>query len=104
MAEGDAFGRTFGARGEEDYGGVVGADFFVGVGGFGIVVYSLTLTALVIDLVMSTNITWFSTMYGLNYLVGQGYAVLAISVITVILLLGAMVLYVRQMFKIGEVD
>jgi N,N'-diacetylchitobiose transport system permease protein len=28
----------------------------------------------------------------------------AISVITVLLLLGAMVLYVRQMFKIGEVD
>ena len=57
---------------------------FENISGFGIVVYSLTLTALVIDLVMSTNITWFSTMYGLNYLVGQGYAVLAISVITVV--------------------
>jgi hypothetical protein len=57
---------------------------FENIGGFGIVVYSITLTALVIDLVMSTNITWFSTMYGLNYLVGQGYAVLALSVITVV--------------------
>ena len=57
---------------------------FENISGFGIVVYSLTLTALVIDLVMSTNITWFSTMYGLNYLVGQGYVVLAISVITVV--------------------
>lgn len=57
---------------------------FENISGFGIVVYSLTLTALVIDLVMSTNITWFSTMYGLNYLVGQGYAVLALSVITVV--------------------
>ena len=45
---------------------------------------AITLTALVIDLVMSTNITWFSTMYGLNYLVAQGYAVLALSVITVV--------------------
>lgn len=57
---------------------------FENISGFGIVVYSLTLTALVIDLVMSTNITWFSTMYGLNYLVGQGYAVLALSIITVV--------------------
>jgi hypothetical protein len=57
---------------------------FENISGFGIVVYSLTLTALVIDLVMSANITWFSTMYGLNYLVGQGYAVLALSVITVV--------------------
>jgi hypothetical protein len=57
---------------------------FENISGFGIVVYSLTLTALVIDLVMSTNITWFSTMYGLNYLVAQGYAVLALSVITVV--------------------
>jgi hypothetical protein len=57
---------------------------FENISGFGIVVYSITLTALVIDLVMSTNVTWFSTMYGLNYLVGQGYAVLALSVITVV--------------------
>ena len=57
---------------------------FENISGFGIVVYSLTLTALVIDLVMSTNITWFSTMYGLAYLVAQGYAVLALSVITVV--------------------
>lgn len=54
--------------------------------GFGLVVYALTLTALVIDLVMSLNITWFSTMYGLNYLVAQGYAVLAFSVIVVVAL------------------
>ena len=56
------------------------------VSGFGLVVYALTLTALVIDLVMSLNITWFSTMYGLNYLVAQGYAVLAFSVVVVVAL------------------
>ena len=59
---------------------------FENISGFGIVVYSLTLTVLVLDLVMSLNITWFSTMYGLNYLVAQGYAVLALSVITVVAL------------------
>ncbi len=59
---------------------------FENLSGFGIVVYALTLTCLVLDLVMSLNITWFSTMYGLNYLVGQGYAVLALSVITVVAL------------------
>ncbi|MGA9716678.1 MAG: hypothetical protein WBQ79_00230 [Acidobacteriaceae bacterium] len=59
---------------------------FENISGFGIVVYAITLTALVLDLVMSLNITWFSTMYGLNYLVAQGYAVLALSVITVVAL------------------
>jgi hypothetical protein len=57
---------------------------FENISGFGIVVYALTLTVLAIDLVMSTDVTWFSTMYGLNFLVGQGYAVLALSVITVV--------------------
>ena len=57
---------------------------FENISGFGIVVYALTLTVLAIDLVMSTDVTWFSTMYGFNFLVGQGYAVLALSVITVV--------------------
>ena len=57
---------------------------FENISGFGLVVYALTLTALVLDLVMSLNITWFSTMYGLNYLVGQGYGVLALAVVTVV--------------------
>ncbi len=57
---------------------------FENVSGVGVVIYSITLTALAIDLVMSTDITWFSTMYGLNFLVGQGYAVLALGVITVV--------------------
>ena len=59
---------------------------FENISGFGIVVYALTFTVLVLDLVMSLNISWFSTMYGLNYLVAQGYAVLALSVITVVAL------------------
>ena len=57
---------------------------FENISGVGVVIYALTLTVLAIDLVMSTDVTWFSTMYGLNFLVGHGYAVLALSVITVV--------------------
>ena len=57
---------------------------FENVSGIGVVLYALTLTTLAIDLMMSLDITWFSTMYGLLFLVGQGYAVLALSVITVV--------------------
>ena len=57
---------------------------FENLSGIGVVIYSLTLTVGAIDWVMSTDVTWFSTMYGLLFLVGQGYAVLAISVITVV--------------------
>ncbi len=57
---------------------------FENLSGIGVVIYALTLTVGAIDWVMSTDVTWFSTMYGLLFLVGQGYAVLAISVITVV--------------------
>jgi hypothetical protein len=57
---------------------------FENVSGIGVVIYALTLTVVSIDLVMSLNITWFSTMYGLLFLVGQGYSVLALAVITVV--------------------
>jgi hypothetical protein len=57
---------------------------FENVSGVGVVIYSLTLTVGAIDWVMSTDVTWFSTMYGLLFLVGQGYSVLALSVITVV--------------------
>ncbi len=51
------------------------------IGGPGIVVYSLTMTAAVIYWVMSMDVTWFSSVYGLLFLVGQGYSVLAMSII-----------------------
>ena len=47
------------------------------ISGPGIVVYSLTMTAAVIYWVMSMDVTWFSSVYGLLFLVGQGYSVLA---------------------------
>jgi hypothetical protein len=52
------------------------------ISGPGIVVYSLTMTAAVIYWVMSMDVTWFSSVYGLLFLVGQGYSVLALSIMT----------------------
>ena len=51
------------------------------ISGPGIVVYSLTMTAAVIYWVMSMDPTWYSSVYGLLFLVGQGYMVLAFSII-----------------------
>jgi hypothetical protein len=54
------------------------------VSGPGIVVYSLTMTAGAIYWVMSMDPTWYSSVYGLLFLVGQGYATLAFSIIVAI--------------------
>jgi hypothetical protein len=51
------------------------------ISGPGIVVYSLTMTAAVIYWVMSMDVTWFSSIYGLLFLVGQGFSVLALSIL-----------------------
>ena len=56
------------------------------ISGPGIVVYSLTMTAAVIYWVMSMDPTWFSSVYGLLFLVGEGYQVLAIAIMTSIYL------------------
>ncbi|MGD0940899.1 MAG: hypothetical protein ABR905_14425 [Terracidiphilus sp.] len=52
--------------------------------GPGIVIYALTMTAAVIYWVMSLDPTWYSSVYGLLFLVGQAYGVLALSIIVVI--------------------
>ncbi len=54
---------------------------FENISGPGIVVYSLTMTAAVIYWMMSMDPTWYSSVYGLLFLVGQGYSVLALSII-----------------------
>jgi hypothetical protein len=54
---------------------------FENISGPGIVVYSLTMTAGAIYWVMSLDVTWFSSVYGLLFLVGQGYSVLAFCII-----------------------
>src|ERR1700761_8792092 len=52
--------------------------------GLGILVYSITMSVGAIDWVMSLDPAWYSSIYGLQFLVAQGYAVLAISIITVL--------------------
>jgi hypothetical protein len=54
--------------------------------GPGIVVYSLTMTAAVIYWIMSMDVTWFSTVYGLLFLVEQGFQVLAFAIIVTLAL------------------
>jgi len=57
---------------------------FENLSGFGLVLYSLTLTAIAIYCVMSLDPTWYSTVYGLQFLVGQAYGVLALVILTLI--------------------
>jgi hypothetical protein len=51
------------------------------ISGPGILIYALTMSACVIYWVMSLDVTWYSSVYGLLFLVGQGYSVLALSII-----------------------
>ncbi len=51
------------------------------ISGLGIVVYSVIMTAAAIYWVMSMDVTWFSTVYGLLFLVEQGFQVLALGII-----------------------
>ncbi len=54
--------------------------------GPGLVVYAFTMTAASIYWVMSMDVKWFSTVYGLLFLVEQGFQVLALGIITVLAL------------------
>ncbi|MDR3755095.1 MAG: hypothetical protein P4K93_16725 [Terracidiphilus sp.] len=57
---------------------------FENISGPGIIIYSITMTACAIYWVMSMDVTWFSSVYGLLFLVGQGYLVLAFCIIVAI--------------------
>jgi len=59
---------------------------FENISGLGIAVYALTMTAAVIYWVMSMDPAWYSSVYGLLFLVGQGYQVLALAIIVSIAL------------------
>jgi hypothetical protein len=56
------------------------------ISGPGIVVYAITMTAASICWMMSMDVTWFSTVYGLLFLVEQGFQVLALGIIVSLLL------------------
>jgi hypothetical protein len=59
---------------------------FENLSGPGILIYVILLTMGSIIWIKSLDISWYSSIYGLQFLVGQGYAVLALSILTVILL------------------
>ena len=79
---------------------------FENISGPGILVYSLTMTAAVIYWVMSLDVTWYSSIYGLLFLVGQGYMVLALAIITAISLSKAepfkMILRGTEQYDMGK--
>jgi len=59
---------------------------FENLSGPGILIYVILLTVGAIDWIKSLDVTWYSSIWGLQFLVGQGYAVLALGILTVILL------------------
>jgi hypothetical protein len=54
------------------------------ISGPGIVVYAITVSAAAILWIMSLDPAWYSSVYGLLFLIGQGYQALALAIIAVI--------------------
>ena len=54
--------------------------------GIGILIYVILMTDVVIVWVKSLDVTWYSSIYGLQFLVAQGYGVLALGILVSILL------------------
>ena len=59
---------------------------FENLSGPGILIYVILLTAAAIVWIQSLDVTWYSSIWGLQFLVAQGYAVLALGILSVILL------------------
>ena len=59
---------------------------FENLSGFGLLLYSILLFICVIYWVMSLDPTWYSTVYGFQFLVAQGYGVFALALLTLMAL------------------
>ncbi|HTZ88999.1 MAG TPA: hypothetical protein VMA71_01585, partial [Alloacidobacterium sp.] len=59
---------------------------FENISGFGVLLYSIMLFICAIYWVMSLDPTWYSTVYGFQFLVGQAYGVFALAILTLIAL------------------
>src|SRR5882757_9058652 len=53
---------------------------FENLSGIGIFIYVILMTAGAIDWIKSLDVTWYSSIWGPQFLVGQGYAVLALGI------------------------
>ncbi len=54
--------------------------------GGGLVVYGLSVTFAAVDWTMSVNPHWFSTIWGLLYIVGQGLSAMAFAIVMLVML------------------
>jgi hypothetical protein len=59
---------------------------FENLSGPGILVYVILMTVGAIVWIKALDVTWYSSIWGLQFLVAQGYGVLAFSILSVILL------------------
>ncbi|MGA1984274.1 MAG: hypothetical protein ABSG84_17635 [Acidobacteriaceae bacterium] len=59
---------------------------FENLSGPGILIYVLLMTMGAIVWIKALDVTWYSSVWGLQFLVAQGYAVLALGILSVILL------------------
>lgn len=57
---------------------------FENLSGIGILIYVILMTAGAIIWIKSLDVTWYSSIWGLQFLVAEGYAVLALGILTVI--------------------
>ena len=70
------------------------------ISGPAMLLYVVAMTDFVIVFIKSLDVTWYSSIYGLQLLVAQGYAVLALGMLTLLLL--AKYEPMRTMFRITE--
>ncbi len=73
---------------------------FENISGFGVLLYAIMLSICVIYWVMSLDPTWYSTVYGFQFLVGQAYGVFALAILTLMALSKAEP--IRTTFRITE--
>jgi hypothetical protein len=73
---------------------------FENLSGPSLLLYVILMTDFVIVFVKSLDVTWYSSVYGLQFLVAQGYAVLALGILTLILL--SRYEPIKSMFRITE--
>ncbi len=59
---------------------------FENLSGPGILIYVVLMTVGAIVWIKALDVTWYSSIWGLQFLVAQGYAVLAFSILSVVLL------------------